>query len=244
MSKSKIEYCDRTVNPYIGCANNPQCDYCYARNINNRFHYVKDFSKPEYFPHKLKEIFIKKPQIIFIGSMCDLFGDGIKLADTIEIFKACKDNPQHTYIFLTKNPETYSHLINIRQLPTENNFWFGSTVDNMTRDVFINPDRDKKILKFNTYICAEPIQEDISNHHKLNFVDGVIVGQETGNRKGKPIVRRYWLENLYNKCDIFKIPVYTKNSLNSLFAQSSIDIINEKYRNNFFKEGHIKNDNR
>lgn len=53
MNRTKIDWCDCTVNPVVGCPNG--CEYCYARVQNNRFRFVPNWEKPEFFPDKLKQ---------------------------------------------------------------------------------------------------------------------------------------------------------------------------------------------
>ena len=52
MNKTKIDWCDATVNPVMGCPRG--CEYCYARKLNTRFKWVEDWGKPQFFPERLK----------------------------------------------------------------------------------------------------------------------------------------------------------------------------------------------
>ncbi len=58
MNQTKIEWCDKTLNPVVGCSYG--CPYCYARRINTRFRYVPDFSEPQFFPERLEQLKSKK----------------------------------------------------------------------------------------------------------------------------------------------------------------------------------------
>lgn len=101
MKKTKIDWCDCTINPVVGCPRG--CEYCYACKMNCRFGWVEDFSKPQFFPERLKDFKSKKPKSIFINSMSDIgtWKDEWKN----KVFAAMHDNPQHTYIALTKCDE-------------------------------------------------------------------------------------------------------------------------------------------
>lgn len=98
MKKTKIDWCDCTVNPVVGCPNG--CEYCYAKAMNNRFHFVEEWSKPKFFPERLKAFESRTPKSVFIDSMSDIgTWESEWLYKTLE---AIAKNHQHKYIALTK----------------------------------------------------------------------------------------------------------------------------------------------
>ena len=70
MKKTKIDWCDCTVNPVIGCKNG--CAYCYAEKINKRFGFIPNWKEPQFFPERLKQLDSKTPKSIFMDSMSDV----------------------------------------------------------------------------------------------------------------------------------------------------------------------------
>jgi protein gp37 len=70
---------------------------------------------------------VGKPQTVFVGSMGDLFGDWVPDEWVEAVFVACAKAPQHTYVFLTKNPKRYLRLGESGRLPSHHRY--GSTVD-------------------------------------------------------------------------------------------------------------------
>jgi len=150
MNKTKIDWADSTWNPVTGCLHN--CEYCYARKIANRFGgkympygnginildtqfdgekgidpYPFKF-EPTFHRYRLDEPKRKtKGKTIFVGSMCDLFGEWVPDEWIQEVFKACEDAPQHRYLFLTKNPKRYYNLKLTENMVLNHNLAFGAT---------------------------------------------------------------------------------------------------------------------
>ena len=108
----------QNMNLVIGCTIG--CSYCYARNNVRRFHMTEDFSRPEYFPGKLKLMDRKRPRNLLLTGMSDFSDWDPEWRG--EVFARIGQNPQHQYIFLTKRPEK------VRFSTELDNVWFGVTV--------------------------------------------------------------------------------------------------------------------
>jgi protein gp37 len=155
---------------------------------------------------------IKKPQNVFVCSMADLFGEWVPDKWIDKVFDACNRAPQHRYLFLTKNPKRYEQFIDI---PMPNNMWFGFS---QTKNVHIGFDTHPS---WKVFVSMEPLLEPL-DRVQPEGVDWVIVGAETGNRKGKVIPKREWVEAIVNECRKNKIPVFLKNSLALVWGSSLI----------------------
>jgi len=46
MKKTKIGWCDSTLNPVVGCTFG--CSYCYAKKLNDRFKFIEDWNRPQF----------------------------------------------------------------------------------------------------------------------------------------------------------------------------------------------------
>lgn len=209
MKKTKIDWADSTWNPVTGCLHG--CEYCYAKAIANRFGwhanepdinervlyeitvfdgkkqpYPFDFA-PTFHQYRLGEPAAwTKPRTIFVCSMADLFGEWVPDEWIKQVFEACEAAPQHRYLFLTKNPARYMHLISNGIIPeNQPNFWFGSTATIPEMEFFWCDE-------VNTFVSIEPIlapfedltDEGVDPASKTNWI---IVGAETGNRKNKVV---------------------------------------------------------
>ena len=157
-----------------------------------------------------------KPRTIFVCSMADLFGRWVPDDWIEEVFKACEDAPQHTYLFLTKNPGRYVELANAGKLPTKANFWYGSSTPTKEAEFFYHGE-------LNTFVSIEPILEPFTDLlddgiDAVRRVGWVIVGAETGNRAGKVIPEKSWIMELKNAADECGVPIFMKESLREIMG--------------------------
>lgn len=249
MEKTKIEWCDSTWNPVTGCLHG--CEYCYARKIAHRFstesenHTYFD-GRPMSKYHELDEpaIVIKtnrkspfpfgfeptfhryrldepqkweKPRTIFVCSMADLFGDWVPDSWIEEVFAACEKAPRHRYIFLTKNPHRYVDLAKVGKLPQRGNMWYGSTLDSMSAKRY--PGR----LLDNTFVSIEPLTEYMDvGMGSFGSDRWVIIGAETGNRKGKVTPKKEWIDKICEAADITHMAVFMKDSLIPIVGEENM----------------------
>ena len=70
----------------------------------------------------------------------------------------------------------------------------------------------------NTFVSFEPLLYDIGAHIGSSGGNWLIVGAETGNRKGKAICKREWVEHIVEYADKAGKPVFMKESLRSLMG--------------------------
>ena len=125
MNKTKIDWCDYTWNPVVGCSR--VCSYCYAARNVARFHqrYVdlihkqralvaRSFNRPEewtfanplFIPERLGQpARLKKPSWVFVCSMGELFDPKVPDEWREDVFAAMWDARQHVYVVLTKQVE-------------------------------------------------------------------------------------------------------------------------------------------
>ena len=156
----------------------------------------------------------KKPRNIFVCSMADLFGEWVPDEWIAEVFKACDAAPWHRYLFLTKNPTRYCKIANDGWLPNAKNFWYGSTITRKGESFFAGS------VHWNAFASIEPLLEPLDvGIGSFGVAKWVIVGAETGNRKGKIIPKREWVENIVEAAQITGMKVFMKESLRGLMDE-------------------------
>ena len=173
----------------------------------------------------------EKPRTIFVCSMADLFGDWVPDEWIDEVIKACIKAPHHRYLFLTKNPARYEALYEKGILPAEgvnglSEVWLGSSAPTPKTPFFYN-------RCARTFVSIEPILQPF--HYTGNgacYVDWVIVGAETGNRKGKVIPKKEWIMEIADHCRNAGTPLFMKESLREIMGDDFVqefpwEVLNE-----------------
>jgi len=161
----------------------------------------------------------KKPAKIFVVSMGDLFGDWVPDSWIEEVFMACGAAPWHTYMFLTKNSRRYVELAEKGIIRTGDNFWYGSTATTPETEFFWHD-------QLNTFVSIEPILAPFPDaahpDNGIQKVKWVIIGAETGNRKGKVVPERDWIREIVKACWATKTPVFMQGSLKDIWGEDLI----------------------
>lgn len=228
MKKTKIDWCDSTINCVFGCPNN--CEYCYGNVMNKRFHFCKDWKVPEWKPEHLKDFesgkrqhekYEKLGKSIFIDSMSDI--GTWKQEWFNKVMKAINDNPQHRYIALTKRYDDFIKLsdsagvgsnstVRANVEPIETLYVGTSVTTQVQYDKYTTQFPD-----FPDFFSIEPILEpiklvDYAIPHTL------IIGAETGNRKDKVIPQKEWIDSLVRQADKHNCVVFMKKSLRKIMG--------------------------
>jgi protein gp37 len=183
--------------------------------MNDRYKWIPNWEQPQkrHIGKSVNQLErFRKPKTIFVGSMCDLFGDWVAEDFIHNILTYCEDYPQHTFIFLTKNPKRY------REFKFPDNCWLGTTVTN-SHDLYCNYYFVNKKLHF---ISFEPLLENIDNPIlKPKHISWIIIG--TLNRNGKPVkpenggTQWEWIDNIIKQAIKKDIPIFLKDSVYKAF---------------------------
>ena len=259
MNKTKIEWTDYTWSPVTGCLHG--CPYCYARRIAERFHpknavgddctqpgdglheirykRTRGFRygfAPTLHSHRLGEPQRRrKPSRIFVSSMGDLFGGWVPSEWIEAVLRTVRECPQHTFIFLTKNPKGYQG----HDYPP--NAWLGVTCENQqaaneriphllatpaaVRFVSVEPMLGPVDLCTAAPCgeCGEPDDDGVYNGCRggedcldeswwwSSGIHWVIVGQQTGPGATPP--ERVWVQEIADACRHMRVPLFLKDNL-------------------------------
>ena len=209
-TKSNIEWTESTWNPLTGCTKvSPGCKNCYAERMANR---LKAMGQPNYVngfnltihPHTIElPLKWKKPQMIFVNSMSDLFHESVPVDFIHQIFDVMHKASWHTFQILTKRSLRLLELDNKISWPM--NVWMGVSVENSEYTYRINHLRSTHAqIKF---MSLEPLLGPVENLN-LTEIDWVIVGGESG--PGARPIHEDWAINIRDQCLISQIPFFFK----------------------------------
>ena len=245
MNRSNIPWCDHTWNPVTGCRHGcPYCyakkittrfsgdvrenlahkeryrvvdgiyvlDEPFLGPNDEIINYPFGF-EPTYHRYRLSTIGkLKGGHNIFIGAMADLLGEWVPDWVINEVLDAT-NNDLNNYMFLTKNPKRYMEIA----IPEKDNYFYGVTLTN-NEDVRRRTEYMMYIAeRVRTFASIEPLHErlDRISLTDIGIYEWIILGAETGKRKGRPTVKKEWIEDIL---DSVSKPVFMKESLRPLVA--------------------------
>ena len=135
----------------------------------------------------------KKPQIIFVNSMSDLFHEDVPLDFIQSVFTAMRQAKQHIFQVLTKRAERPVELSPVLDWPE--NVWMGVTVE--SRNYQDRIDCLRKTGAGIKFLSLEPLLDDIGELD-LFGIDWVIVGGESG--PGARPMAIGWVRSVRDQC--------------------------------------------
>lgn len=209
-AKSDIEWTEATWNPVTGCTKvSAGCKHCYAERMARR---LKAMGQPNYVngfqltlqPHMLdRPLTWKKPQMIFVNSMSDLFHRDVPLSFIQQVFNVMREASWHTFQVLTKRAERLVDVDAALNWPP--NVWMGVSVENDAYTDRIDALRQTHaVVKF---LSLEPLLGPLPDLD-LQHIDWVIVGGESG--PGARPVRRAWVTDIRDQCLDTDVPFFFK----------------------------------
>jgi len=157
-------------------------------------------------PETLREPYLwKKPKMIFVNSMSDLFHKDVPVDYIQNIFNVIKDNPHHVFQVLTKRADILRYYDSEGFLEWPHNLWMGVTVENA--DVVYRIDHLRNTGARVKFLSCEPLLTAIPDMNLQN-IDWVIVGGESG-RTPRPI-KPEWVEQIKLQCQNHNTAFYFK----------------------------------
>ena len=230
---SKIEWTDATWNPLRArnivtgktghfCVHKSEgCKFCYAERMQPRFgnpvrYAAQDAGKVDLFLDEqvlMKPLRWRKPRMVFVCSMTDLFYDqhtGIWLH---YIFDVMEDCPQHTFQVLTKRPARMREFMTNRYeeygRPIPENVWLGTSIElphlwSRAVELTLTPAACR-------FLSLEPLLGGLGTHvHIVDKMDWVIVGGESGPN-ARPM-HPDWAREVRDHCLKEGVPFFLKQN--------------------------------
>lgn len=210
MAYSKIEWTESTWNPLTGCTKiSPGCKHCYAERMARRLKAMGQEKYKNGFRLTIHESVLedplhwKKPQMIFVNSMSDLFHEDVPVEFIQRAFEVMRQAHWHTFQVLTKRSERLLELDH--QIEWPENVWMGVSVE--TQDYVYRIDHLRQTHARIKFLSIEPLLGPIPDL-KLENIHWAIVGGESG--PGARPLDRAWVTEIRDQCQRAKNPFFFK----------------------------------
>jgi protein gp37 len=207
---SSIEWTDVTWNPVTGCTKiSAGCKNCYAERMAKRLkamhsaRYANGFEVTLH-PEALDEPYgWKKPRMVFVNSMSDLFHPEVPTEFIQRIFETMRNTPQHNYQILTKRSDRLQDEAADFDWPA--NVWMGVSVED---DRVVNRIDDlRKVKAAVRFLSLEPLIGPLYNLN-LDGIDWVIVGGESGPKSR--LMHKEWVDSIKVQCEEAEVAFFFK----------------------------------
>ncbi len=201
---SAIEWTDATWNPVTGCTKiGPGCDRCYAERFAERFRDVPGHPYEQGFdltlrPERLSQpARWRRPRMIFVNSMSDLFHKNVPSGFIDRVFEAMEETDRHVYQVLTKRSSRLASYVNRRypDAPAPRHIWLGVSAEDRQRAKRVaHLRRANATIRF---VSFEPLLGPIGPVD-LDGIDWAIVGGESG--PGARPMHIDWAREMRDRC--------------------------------------------
>jgi three-Cys-motif partner protein len=199
-AETAIEWTESTWNPVTGCSKvSPGCAHCYAETFAERWRGVRGNAYEQGFDLKLwpqrldYPLKWKRPRVIFVNSMSDIFHEDIPVDYVERIFEVMNEAKHHTFQVLTKRHERMAELAPRLDWPP--NVWMGVSIEN--KRWVCRADHLRHVPAAVRFISAEPLLGPLTGLD-LTDIHWLIAGGESGPRH-RPADAE-WFRELREQC--------------------------------------------
>ena len=213
-TKTRIEWTGSTWNPVTGCTKiSPGCNHCYAERFAERFRGVLNHPYEPGFdltlrPERLEQPMTwKKPTMVFVNSMSDLFHKDIENDYIHQVFDTMEQADHHVFQVLTKRSSLMRNFINDRfaAVTCPKHIWLGVSIESRQQlSRLRHLKQTKATLRF---VSFEPLLGPLGKVN-LNNIHWVIAGGESGHY-ARPMDKS-WVRELRDQCVEQGVPFFFK----------------------------------
>ena len=211
---SAIEWTDATWNPVTGCTKVSRgCDHCYAERFAERWRGIPGHPYEQGFDLRLWESRLdqpaqwRRPRMIFVNSMGDLFHKNIPDGFIDRVFAQMEAVDRHIYQVLTKRSLRMRKYLKGRYAhqAAPSHIWCGVSVEDRTvcsriRHLSMAP-ASVRFLSLEPLLGPLPAMD-------LEGISWVIVGGESGPH-ARPL-QPEWVRQIRDQCAAAAVPFFFK----------------------------------
>jgi protein gp37 len=211
---TEIEWTDATWNPVTGCTKiSAGCDHCYAERFSERFRGTRGHPFETGFDLTLRRERLeqpmtwRKPRMIFVNSMSDLFHKEIPREFIGRVFDTMERAHWHTFQVLTKRSSLMRDFLRRRYGAERGplHMWFGVSVEDGSKKSRIRHLQDAPAgVRF---LSIEPLIGPVGTLD-LAGIDWVIVGGESG--PGARHMNPEWVRDVRDQCLATSVALFFK----------------------------------
>lgn len=209
-TKTRIEWSEYSWNPVTGCDKvSPGCAHCYAETFAERWRGIPGHPYEQGFdlrlwPQRLEQpLKWKRPRMIFVNSMSDLFHEQIPASYVQDVFEVMGHAHWHTFQILTKRHQRLVELA--PSLPWHANVWMGVSIEN--RRFVHRADYLREVPAAVRFISAEPLLGPLERL-ELEGIDWLIAGGESGPKHRR--CDAAWIRDLRDRCAASSVAFFFK----------------------------------
>ena len=207
---TSIEWTETTWNPVTGCSKvSPGCKNCYAERLAHRLVAMGQARYRNGFEVTLQPDLVKlplswkKPRLVFVNSMSDLFHEKVPDEFIGAVFETMAEARWHTFQILTKRSDRLRELA--PRLPWPAHVWMGVSVESAA---YTNKIADLAAVPAAVrFLSLEPLLGPIEAL-PLEGIHWVIVGGESG--PGARPMDPEWVKDIQGKCRKLQVPFFFK----------------------------------